>query len=185
MTKCTKLVESVCVRVWREMGQARTRAQDPYIYIIAGPHVIGNDELRREFRHKTGRSIFANYKNSLFGVRRQAGEVLHFLFCPAAGHCVIYKRSQSGGGMVFRFKLRTYTHLLATKTYSTQSGILLRRIALSVQSFIENESFLSAVSFCLIMWVGNYLSFLTARHFTTKAQPADRHILPSKTEERS
>lgn len=50
-----------------------------HIHIIAGPHVVGDDELGGEFGHETRRPIFPHHEDVLLGVRGEPGEVFNFL----------------------------------------------------------------------------------------------------------
>lgn len=50
-----------------------------YIHIIAGPHVVGDDELGGEFGHETRRPVFPHHEDVLLGVRGEPGEVFNFL----------------------------------------------------------------------------------------------------------
>lgn len=49
------------------------------IHVVAGPHVVRDDELGGEFRHEARRPVLPHHKDILFGVRGEPGEVFNFL----------------------------------------------------------------------------------------------------------
>lgn len=74
---------NVCVCVSPAIpGPAGAPDQPPaptHIHIIAGPHVVGDDELGGEFGHETRRPVFPHHEDVLLGVRGEPGEVFNFL----------------------------------------------------------------------------------------------------------
>lgn len=50
-----------------------------HIHIIAGPHIVGNDELGGEFGHETRRPVFSHHEDVLLGVRGEPRKVFNFL----------------------------------------------------------------------------------------------------------
>lgn len=63
-----------------------------HIHVVAGPHVVRDEELGGEFRHQARRPVFPHDENVLFGVRGEPGQVFNFLLGSQASRGVCGQR---------------------------------------------------------------------------------------------
>lgn len=64
------------------------KKKDPYIHIIAGPHIIRDNKFGCKLCHETRRPIFPHHKYVFLRVRGKARKIFHFLFRHGSGQCI-------------------------------------------------------------------------------------------------